>query len=446
MEAARFGKIGFIMAAAGSAVGLGNIWKFPYMAGQNGGGAFVLIYLLTVVFIGLSIFIAEVLMGRMSRGDSVSAFEELAPKHGNLWKYAGFMVFTGILILSFYTIVIGWIFKYIFLSFSSLPTTVESAGSLFGGMVGVEWFQQFIFFNMAFFLTMWIVVRGVKRGIEKVNVILMPLLVIILLALFFYSMSLDGFKDALYFLFYPDWSKLTGTSILKAVGHAFFTLSLGMGTIMTYAASLPKNENIVKSSFMVAVIDTLIALGAGIIIFTFIFHFNAKPSQGPGLVFISLPALFSQLGVLGNVISISFFVALAFAGITSAVSIVEPTTLYLINRFGMSRAKSLTLISIITYIFGIMAIFSNVKVYSHYFTYFGKGYFDILDYLSSAILLPLGGMIIAFFVGFVMPKSRVHAVLSKYMSETVFNLWYFSVKYIATSAVAIVMINKLFFS
>ncbi len=446
MEAARFGKIGFIMAAAGSAVGLGNIWKFPYMAGQNGGGAFVLIYLLTVVFIGLSIFIAEVLMGRISRGDSVSAFEELAPKHGNLWKYAGFMVITGILILSFYTIVIGWIFKYIFLSFSSLPTSVESAGSLFGGMVGVEWFQQFIFFNMAFFLTVWIVVRGVKRGIEKVNVILMPLLVIILLALFFYSMSLDGFKDALYFLFYPDWSKLTGTSILKAVGHAFFTLSLGMGTIMTYAASLPKNENIVKSSFMVAVIDTLIALGAGIIIFTFIFHFNAKPSQGPGLVFISLPALFSQLGVLGNVISISFFVALAFAGITSAVSIVEPTALYLINRFNMSRAKSLTLISIITYIFGIMAIFSNVKVYSHYFTYFGKGYFDILDYLSSAILLPLGGMIIAFFVGFVMPRSRVHAVLSKYMSETVFNLWYFSVKYIATSAVAIVMINKLFFS
>jgi len=446
LEAARFGKIGFIMAAAGSAVGLGNIWKFPYMAGQNGGGAFVLIYLLTVVFIGLSIFIAEVLMGRISRGDSVSAFEELAPKHGNLWKYAGFMVITGILILSFYTIVIGWIFKYIFLSFSSLPTSVESAGSLFGGMVGVEWFQQFIFFNMAFFLTVWIVVRGVKRGIEKVNVILMPLLVIILLALFFYSMSLDGFKDALYFLFYPDWSKLTGTSILKAVGHAFFTLSLGMGTIMTYAASLPKNENIVKSSFMVAVIDTLIALGAGIIIFTFIFHFNAKPSQGPGLVFISLPALFSQLGVLGNVISISFFVALAFAGITSAVSIVEPTALYLINRFNMSRAKSLTLISIITYIFGIMAIFSNVKVYSHYFTYFGKGYFDILDYLSSAILLPLGGMIIAFFVGFVMPRSRVHAVLSKYMSETVFNLWYFSVKYIATSAVAIVMINKLFFS
>ncbi len=445
MEKARFGRIGFILAAAGSAVGLGNIWKFPYMAGQNGGGAFVLIYLLTVVFIGLSIFIAEVLMGRMSRGDSVSAFEELAPKNGYLWKYAGFMAFTGILILAFYTIVIGWIFKYIFISFSSLPTSVKIAGDLFGGIVGTDGLQQFIFFNIAFFLTIWIVARGVKKGIEKVNVILMPLLIIILGVLFVYSMTLDGFKESLSFMFYPDWSKLTGTSLLKAVGHAFFTLSLGMGTIMTYAASLPENENIVKSSFMVAVIDTVIALVAGIIIFTFVFHFGAKPSQGPGLVFISLPALFSQMGYLGNIISILFFVALAFAGITSAVSIVEPTALYLINRFNMTRAKALTLISTITYIFGVMAIFSNVKEYSSYFTYFGKGYFDILDYLSSAILLPLGGMITAIFVGFIMDKEKIYSILSKYMSDFVFNLWYFSIKFIAPIAVIAVMVNKLFF-
>jgi NSS family neurotransmitter:Na+ symporter len=446
LENARFGRIGFILAAAGSAVGLGNIWKFPYMAGQNGGGAFVLVYLLTVVFIGLSIFIGEVLMGRMSRGDSVSAFEELAPKNGAIWKYAGFMVFTGVLILSFYTIVIGWIFKYIYLSFSSLPTTVKSAGDLFGGMVSTNGLEQFVFFNIAFFLTIWIVVKGVKKGIERVNLILMPLLIIILAVLFLYSMTLDGFKESLSFMFYPDWSKLTGTSILKAVGHAFFTLSLGMGTIMTYAASLPKNENIVKSSFMVAIIDTIIALVAGIIIFTFVFHFGEKPSQGPGLVFISLPALFSQMGYLGNVIAVSFFVALAFAGITSAVSIVEPTVLYLINRFSFSRAKALAIISAVTYVFGVMAIFSNVKAYSSYFTYFGKGYFDILDYLSSSILLPLGGMIIAVFVGFVMDKQRIYGVLSQYMNDTVFNLWYFSLRYIAPIAVTIVMVNKLFFS
>lgn len=445
MEKARFGRIGFILAAAGSAVGLGNIWKFPYMTGQNGGGAFVLVYLITVVLIGLSIFIAEVLMGRTSRDDSVTTFEKLAKSHGNLWKYAGFISITGVLILSFYTVVIGWIFKYIVISFSSLPINVSVSGNLFGKMVSGDWLGQFIFFSLAFFITIWIVARGVKKGIEKANLILMPLLVIILAILLIYSMTIVGFKDSLKFMFYPDWSKLTGNSLLEAVGHAFFTLSLGMGTIMAYATSLPKNENIVKSSFMVVVADTVIALVAGIIIFTFIFHFGAKPSEGPGLVFISLPALFSQLGYMGNIVSILFFVALAFAGITSAVSIVEPTALYFINRFNLSRAKALVLISSIAYIFGLMAILSNVKEFSTYFTYFGKGYFDILDYLTSAILLPLGGMITAIFVGFVMDKQRVYDALSKYMSDTVFNLWYFSIRYIAPIGVMTVMADKLFF-
>jgi len=184
------------------------------------------------------------------------------------------MVLTGILILSFYTIVIGWIFKYIILSFSTLPISVGAAGKLFGAMVSGKWVEQFIFFNIAFFLTMWIVARGVKRGIERVNFILMPLLILILIFLFFYSMTYTGFEKSLTFLFYPDWSKLTQNSLLQAVGHAFFTLSLGMGTIMAYATSLPKGENIVKSSFYVALIDTIIALVAGIIIFTFVFHFG----------------------------------------------------------------------------------------------------------------------------------------------------------------------------
>ncbi|WP_331774103.1 sodium-dependent transporter [Sulfurospirillum sp. 1612] len=445
MEKARFSRVGFILAAAGSAVGLGNIWKFPYMAGQNGGGAFVLIYLLTVVLIGLSIFIAEVYMGRTTREDGVTAFETLAARNGHIWKYAGFMVFTGVLILSFYTIVIGWIFKYIILSFSTLPISVGAAGKLFGAMVSGDWEGQFAFFNIAFFLTMWIVARGVKRGIERVNLILMPLLILILIFLFFYSMTYTGFEKSLTFLFYPEWDKLTQSSLLQAVGHAFFTLSLGMGTIMTYATSLPKGENIVKSSFYVAFIDTLIALVAGIIIFTFVFHFGEKPSQGPGLVFISLPALFHHMGVMGNVISLLFFVALAFAGITSAVSIVEPTALFFINRFKMARSKALIIIAVIVYILGTMAVLSNTKAYGAHFTYFGKGAFDLMDFVSAAILLPLGGMIIAIFVGFVIERDKVHATMSKYMSDRLFNLWYFSIRYIAPAAVMIVMINKLFF-
>ena len=355
------------------------------------------------------------------------------------------MVLTGILILSFYTIVIGWIFKYIILSFSTLPISVGAAGKLFGAMVSGKWVEQFIFFNIAFFLTMWIVARGVKRGIERVNFILMPLLILILIFLFFYSMTYTGFEKSLTFLFYPDWSKLTQVSLLQAVGHAFFTLSLGMGTIMAYATSLPKGENIVKSSFYVALVDTIIALVAGIIIFTFVFHFGEKPSQGPGLVFISLPALFHQMGLMGNIVSLLFFIALAFAGITSAVSIVEPTALYLINRFKITRSKALLIITVIVYILGTIAVLSNTKAYGAYLTYFGKGAFDLMDFVSASILLPLGGMIIALFVGFAIDREKVYATMSKYMSDRLFNLWYFSIRYIAPIAVMVVMVNKLFF-
>jgi len=445
MNIARFSRIGFILAASGSAVGLGNIWKFPYMTGENGGGAFVLIYLLTITFIGLSLFIAEVLLGKASRNDAVSAFEELAPKNGHIWKYAGFMVFTGVLILSFYTIVIGWIFKYIYISATSLPTTVKDAGDVFGGMVTTEAFSQFVFFNIAFFITIFIVTRGVKKGIEKVNLILMPLLIIILLALFFYAITLDGFSQAVNFLFVPDWTKVSNTTILQAVGHAFFTLSLGMGTIMTYAASLPKEANILKASASVAAIDTLIALMAGIVIFSFLFNAGAEPAAGPGLVFISLPPIFSEFGMLGNIFSISFFVALAFAGITSAVSIIEPTVLYMTSRFKTSRAKALFVLGGITYVLGTMALLSNVKEYASYVTFGGKGFFDILDLTSSSILLPLGGILIAVFVGYVIQRERVYSMLKDYMSDTVFNLWYFSIKYITPAAVLIVMINKIFF-
>jgi NSS family neurotransmitter:Na+ symporter len=445
MKVARFSRIGFILAAAGSAVGLGNIWKFPYMTGENGGGAFVLIYLLTITFIGLSLFIAEVILGKAGRNDVVSTFETLAPKQGHIWKYAGFMISTGVLILSFYTVVIGWIIKYVVSSITALPTSVKEAGDAFGGMVTTEAGSQFFYFNVAFFITIFIVTRGIKQGIEKVNLILMPLLIIILLALFFYATSLDGFSQAVNFLFVPDWSEVTSTTLLKAVGHAFFTLSLGMGTIMTYAASLPKESNVLRASASVAIIDTIIALVAGLVIFSFLFNAGAEPAAGPGLVFISLPPVFAGFGSLGTLFSVAFFVALAFAGITSAVSIVEPTILYLTSRFNYSRTKSLFIVGGVTYILGVMALLSNVKEYASLVTFGGKGSFDILDFASSAVMLPLGGLVIAIFVGFVLQKERVHSMLREYMNDTVFALWYFSIRYITPIAVLAVMINKIFF-
>ncbi|MCK9546556.1 MAG: sodium-dependent transporter [Sulfurospirillaceae bacterium] len=445
MVSERFSKIGFILAASGSAIGLGNIWKFPYMTGENGGGAFVLIYLLTVVLIGVSIFIAESAMGRLSRADSVTAFEKLAPKNGHIWKFAGFMAFTGVLIFSFYTVVIGWIFKYLYVMLLELPTNIEEAGALFGNMVTQDISTQMIFFTLAFFASFLVLTRGIKEGIEKLNLILMPLLFIILFFLLFYSFTLDGFGKSMSFLFVPDFSKVTSYSILTAVGQAFFTLSLGMGTIMTYSAALPKEANLVKSSFSVAFLDTAIALIAGIVIFSIIFNFGAEPSQGAGLVFISLPPLFNQMGFAGVLIGLAFFIALIFAGLTSAISIVEPTTRYLIDRFKLSRIKALTILGVSTYILGTIALLSNVESTKSFSTLFGKGMFDLLDFTTSAILLPLGGLAIAIFVGFVMRKEDLLKLLGKEMSTPVFNTWYFLLKFIIPVCITIVLINELFF-
>lgn len=443
MHGARFSRLGFIMAAAGSAVGLGNIWKFPYMTGENGGGAFVMIYLLTIVFIGLSLFLAEVVMGRMSRGDAVTAFETLHPnKENSPWKFGGLIVITGVMILAFYTIVIGWIFKYVYIAATSLPSH-ETAGATFGGMVTTDTTGQFIFFTVAFLLTFFIVSKGVKQGIEKVNLVLMPVLIGILLLLFFYAMTLDGFGKAAEFLFIPDWSKVHSTSILAAVGHAFFTLSLGMGTIMTYSASLPKEANLFKASAMVAALDTAIALIAGMVLFAILFNFGQEPAQGPGLVFISLPAILHDMGFLGNIIGTAFFVALAFAGLTSAVSIVEPTAMTMMNRFNMSRAKALIILGVVTYIAGSMALMSNIETLKESVTFFGKGFFDILDFLSASIFLPLGGMLIAIFVGFVIQKERLVSLLEGDMGKGLFKMWYFSIKYITPIGVLLVMINAL---
>jgi NSS family neurotransmitter:Na+ symporter len=444
MNSIRFSRIGFILAASGSAVGLGNIWKFPYMTGENGGGAFVLIYLLTIAFIGLSLFLAEVIMGRLSRSDVVSAFETLAPKNGFLWKYSGLMVANGVLILSFYLVVIGWIFKYIYIAATSLPQDIKESGAVFGGMVTTETTNQLVFFTLAFLITAFIVSKGIKNGIEKANIILMPLLVLIIVVLFFYSMSLDGFGQAIEFLFVPDFAKVNANSILAAVGHAFFTLSLGMGTIITYSASLPKDTNLVRVSAIVALLDTAIALIVGVVIFAIIFSFGAEPSQGPGLVFISLPAIFHEMGILGNLIGVSFFIALAFAGITSAVSILEPTVMSVINRFNVSRKKALIILGLLTYTLGTMALLSNIEDIKQYVTFWGTGFFDILDFLSASILLPLGGMLVAIFVGFVIEKKRIYSLLSPYMGDRLFNIWYFTIRFITPLGVMTVMINKLF--
>ncbi|MEA1920436.1 MAG: sodium-dependent transporter [Campylobacterota bacterium] len=443
MKIARFSRIGFILAAAGSAVGLGNIWKFPYITGEYGGGAFVLVYLMTVLSIGFSIMIAEMLIGYLGRMDAAKSFEKLAPKNKKTWRLAGMLgIWAGLLIMTFYSVVIGWILHYIVVAFTALPTSVEEAESVFNTLLHESVITQIFFHTLSFILISAILVRGIKAGIEKLNLILMPMLFLIVGGMFLYALSLDGFSQAWSFMFSPDWSKLDSEAFVVAVGHAFFTLSLGMGAILTYSASLPKEVNLVKSSLYVVALDTGIALIAGLMLFTFLYQYGAEPSKGPGLVFISLPAVFYEMGTLGSAFAILFFFALAFAGLTSAVSLTEPMVQYLIDKFNLTRLKAVIMSGGFFYLVGIIALLSNTNAFSDALTFGSKNFFDWVDHITAAFMLPFGGLLMAIFIGYSVPKEQVYAAVGHSMGRG-FEVWYFILRYIAPMALFIVMLNLL---
>lgn len=439
-----FSKIGFILSVVGGAVGLGNAWKFPTLVGMNGGFAFVLLYLLITITIGFAIFLAEIYMGKSSKKDPVNAYKTLAPNNKEKWKFAGFTMVSGILVLSFYLVILGWVIRYIFISLFALPKDIDSARAMFEGFVGSDLFGSIFFFFIAFILTILVVSRGVKSGIEKLNVYAMPTLFILLVLMLLYSVSFDGFKEAFKFLFYADFSKLSVDSLLTALGLSFFTLCLGVGCILTYAASLGDNINPVTSSFYIVLINIAIGLMMGLIVFTFVFEYHGDPTQqGVGLVFFSLITLFAKLGIVGNILSFLFFLSLFFAGITSAISMIEPFTFYLINEYKFSRKKALILIGIVVYLLGTICILSSLSLTSGYFTFFNKSFFDLLDYLASNIIMPLGGFFAAIFVGFILKRETLETFFSHCMSKKVFEIWYFFVRFIAPIAVVVIMINSL---
>lgn len=442
MDIARFSRVGFILAAAGSAVGLGNIWKFPYITGEYGGGAFVLIYLITVLLIGFSIMIAEMLIGYLGKKDGVSSFEMLAPKQKHLWKYAGFQGLAGLFIMIFYSVVIGWIFHYIITSLTTLPSSVIEAQTTFSTMLHSDILTQLFYHTLAFLWIAYVLSKGIKGGIEKLNIFLMPALIVILISMFIYATTLGAFSQALSFMFEPDFSKLSSEAFVSAVGHAFFTLSLGMGAIMTYSASMQKNSNLVHNAFWVAFLDTFIAIVAGLMLFTFLYEYGSGPAKGPGLVFISLPAAFYEMGILGNLFAVLFFLALAFAGLTSSVSLVEPMVQYFIERYSWSRLKATLSMSLFFYLFGIVALLSNIDDYKEFLTWGGKNFFDWVDYITASIMLPIGGLLMAIFVGFTLEKSRVEKVLKPQLGFA-FEVWYFSLRYITPIAMLILILSLL---
>ena len=437
----RVSKIGFILATAGSAIGLGGIWKFPYMVGESGGGAFVLIFIIAFLVFGLSVFIAEMILGRASERDCFSAFETLAPKGHKYLKYGGIMVFSGLVIFSFYVVVLGWLTHYMMLSLIGLPKTLEATQNLWGNFVSAQVGYQLLWHFVIVALCAYVLNQGVKKGIEKLNLILMPLLLIIFIGLLGYAMYQDSFWASFNFLFAPDFSKLTPKVIVDAIGQAFFALSLGVGVILTYSNSLPKKGNFIRSAIIIALLNFVFCIVAGLVIFTFIFGYGATPDSGPGLVFISLPLIFANMGLSGQIIAFLFFIALIFAGITSAISMLEPLNTWLIDRFSFSRTKAnLTTISI-TYILGVILLFSNIAIYQENLSFFGKNLFGWFDYISASYMLPLAGVFLCIFVGWILPKSQVYAMCEGNLTGKIFKIWYFIIKFIAPVGIIVSMIT-----
>ncbi len=429
-------RVGFIMAAAGSAVGLGNIWRFPYLAGQNGGGAFLIIYLIFAVIIGISIMTAELTVGRRTSLAAVGAYKTTSKN----WTFVGVIgVLTAFLIMGFYPVVGGWSLAYIVKSFTGLITPGNDMGAVFGsfmtgGVVPLIW--TFVFLAMNVF----IVTKGIAGGIEKAGKVLMPTLFILLILISIKSISLPGSGAGLEFLFKPDFSKVTGDTILAALGQAFFSLSLGMGCMITYGSYLGKQENLQQNAMIITVIDTMIATLAGVAIFPALFAFGLEPTAGPGLVFVVVPSIFAEMGGIGTLFSALFFVALTVAALTSSVSLLEVVVAYLIDEKKLERKKAVYLTAAIMVVTCTMASLSLGAVPG--ISLFGVPAFDIFDILTDKIFMAIGGMLLAIFAGWVLKKEDLKDELTNggTIEFKLFETWYALIKYIIPIAIAIVAI------
>jgi len=434
------GKWTFILAATGSAVGLGNIWGFPYKAGTNGGGAFVLIYLMCIVMIGVPIMISEIIIGRKAGNSPINAMKRMALDSNttSLWQFVGWSGITaGVLILSFYSVIAGICLNYIFIAASS--SDILSSSEQFGAVI--ESPGNLLFWHSIFMLlTFLIVSAGVKNGIGRMVKILMPMLGFLLIFMVIYAMFNGAFMKAIEFLFAPDFSNVTAETFLSAMGQAFFSLSLGMGSIMAYGAYMPKDQKVVPTSFTVASLDTLVAMLAGLAIFPIIFAFNLEPNSGPGLVFVSMLSAFNQMQ-FGQLIGPAFFILLSIAALSSSISLLEPGVAYLSEEGFLSRRNSALAISLFAWILGIGTALS-FNVLSDFNLTPGRNFLDSMDFIANQILLPLGGMLIAIFVGWFMKKELITNEVG-YVNPIIYKLWRFFIKFIAPASVALIFISQI---
>jgi len=434
-------KLAFVLAVTGSAVGLGNIWKFPYMVGQNGGGAFVLVYLACVFLIGLPIMMAEIMLGRRGRRNPVTTMRLLGEEEGGRpqWQAVGLLgVVAGFIILSFYSTIAGWTMAYFAKAADGALAgagadflSEEFSGLVTSPMANGAWHSFFML------ITVGIVARGVERGIEAAVRFMVPALVFLLLMLLIYAINSGGFAAGVEFLFSPDFSRLTGTTVLAAMGQAFFTLSIGMGAVMAYGAYLPQDASITQTSIAVVGADTGIAILSGLVVFPIVFANGLDPAEGPGLIFQTLPLAFGQMPG-GTFFGALFFLLLSFAALTSAISLMEPAVTWAIETKGLSRFNAAVVVGLIIWALGFLTVFSFSLLAE--FKFWRGTVFDNLDHVASNIMLPAGGLLIVVFSGWVMCQNSSIDELNQ-RSMPVYRIWRFLARYVAPVAVVLVFLN-----
>lgn len=453
-------RVVFILAATGSAVGLGNIWKFPYITGENGGGAFVLVYLICIAVVGIPIMMGEIMLGRRGRQSPINTMSALSREEGRGagWSLIGWGgVLAGFFILSYYSVIAGWALAYVVRAATNAFSGMDAPGveAMFNGLVSdpervLAWHTLFMM------MTMFVVAKGVKAGLEKAVTYLMPALFVLLLILVGYALNTGFFTQGLEFLFSPHFEKLlyqcevkagleqcelSGKPVLVALGHAFFTLSLGMGAIMVYGSYMPKRTSIAGSAILIASLDTLVALVAGMAIFPIVFANGLQPAAGPGLIFQTLPIAFGAMPG-GHLFGTLFFVLLVFAAWSSAISLIEPAVAWLVENREMTRIRASMWIGLTGWLLGLGSVFSFNIWSGEAFKLFGMTFFDLLDHLAANIMLPLGGLLIAVFSGWMMQQSSSRDEFA--MGERSYRLWWVVIRYVSPLVVVTVFVNTNF--
>ncbi len=433
-------KFGVIAATAGSAVGLGNIWRYPYIVGENGGAAFILIYLVIIIAIGIPVMLSEFAIGRRAQLNVYGSFRKLAPNRP--WYLIGLMgVVAAFMILAFYTVVAGWTLEYLYQSFINgfHGKTAEELGSMFNNFIGSTT-RPLIWFFVFMALTAFIIAAGVKNGIEKSTKILMPLLFVLLMILIIRSVTLPGAAKGLSFIFKPDFSKITAETFLMALGQAFFSLSIGMGTLVTYGSYIQKRDNLATTALSVVATDTMVAVLAGVAIFPAVFSFGISAGSGPGLAFITLPNIFEQMPG-GTIFSAMFFLLLGVAALTSTISVLEVIVAFFVEELKMKRGAATWLATVSVSVLGVFCVLSTSTMAD--FKILGKTVFELMEYTTANVLLPIGGLLIVIFVAWFFGRDKAKEELSNNgtLKARYIPLFLFIIKFVAPLAIAFVFLQ-----